>query len=520
MNIKNFIGKYTNHPVLFIGTGMSLRYLKNSYNWNNLLEMVCVELFGNQEKYLDIKAKCKIDGGFDWPKIATIIETEFNNKLEQDREGKFKEVNDLFYSNMANEVTLSRFKIYICLLLKDYQTREEMVDEINELIKVRKNISSIITTNYDTFIEDLFKFEPLIGNDIILSNPYGSIYKIHGCVTDPQKVIITESDYDFFKEKYDLIKAQLLSLFIHNPIIFLGYSITDENIKTLLKTLFRYVEANSETAEKIKSNFLLVERAKGSRSKTITEHDIEIEGFPLIRINKLKTDDFKSLYQAISKLHLPISTMDIRKVETVIKDIHSGGKIEVSFTDNLSNLKNKDMVIAIGSKDSITVKYQYLTPTEMMRDYFKIVKDSNKQLIEQINKYSIRENQWFTYFVFSYICDDIKNIEKHKLNQMEKIRSHAESLQSKNTVVHSSIKKIISDNKIADSYKINSIFLSFYLGEINMSEIHNYLLNFENKMSTDYRRILCVFDVHFYLNLTMYSKKTANISTKIKTVNS
>lgn len=32
MNNKDFIVKYKNHPVLFIGTGMSLRYLNNSYS--------------------------------------------------------------------------------------------------------------------------------------------------------------------------------------------------------------------------------------------------------------------------------------------------------------------------------------------------------------------------------------------------------------------------------------------------------------------------------------------------------
>jgi len=36
MNIIDFIKKYKNHPILFIGTGMSLRYLKNSYTWDNL----------------------------------------------------------------------------------------------------------------------------------------------------------------------------------------------------------------------------------------------------------------------------------------------------------------------------------------------------------------------------------------------------------------------------------------------------------------------------------------------------
>lgn len=38
MNIQEFISNYHNHPVLFVGTGLSLRYLKNSYSWDSLLQ--------------------------------------------------------------------------------------------------------------------------------------------------------------------------------------------------------------------------------------------------------------------------------------------------------------------------------------------------------------------------------------------------------------------------------------------------------------------------------------------------
>ena len=38
MDIADFIGKFRNHPVLFVGTGMSMRYLSNSYSWDGLLK--------------------------------------------------------------------------------------------------------------------------------------------------------------------------------------------------------------------------------------------------------------------------------------------------------------------------------------------------------------------------------------------------------------------------------------------------------------------------------------------------
>ena len=123
---------------------------------------------------------------------------------------------------------MSRFKIYISEIFSEIKINPEKNDEIAELKKIRKNIGSVITTNYDKLIETLFEFNPLIGNDILLSNPYGSVYKIHGCVDAPDKIIITQNDYNLFNRRYELIRAQLLSLFIHNPIIFIGYSIGDE----------------------------------------------------------------------------------------------------------------------------------------------------------------------------------------------------------------------------------------------------------------------------------------------------
>ncbi|HDA9686413.1 TPA: SIR2 family protein, partial [Listeria monocytogenes] len=138
------------------------------------------------------------DGTFSYEEIASDIESLFNNTLSQDRDGKFKEINDVFYDNMENGINLSRFKIYISKLQDDLSIKKDKQAEITALKKVRKNIGSTITTNYDELIEDLFEFSPLVGNDILLSNPYGSVYKIHGCVTNPDKIIITNEDYTLF----------------------------------------------------------------------------------------------------------------------------------------------------------------------------------------------------------------------------------------------------------------------------------------------------------------------------------
>lgn len=255
MNVTDFISQYKNHPILFIGTGVSLRYLKNSYTWDGLLAKISQDLTGNIEDYYDLKANCSEGEDFNFLKIATTLEEKFNTILEANRDGKFKDINDSFYDNMAKGVNISRFKIYISKIFSNLNYREEKEDELRELKKIRKNIGSVITTNYDGLVEDVFEFNKLIGNNILLSTPYGSVYKIHGCYEDPDNIIITQNDYESFDNKFELIRAQLLSLFIHNPIIFLGYSVGDDNIKKILKTIFSYVSPNSQLAKRLKIIF-------------------------------------------------------------------------------------------------------------------------------------------------------------------------------------------------------------------------------------------------------------------------
>ncbi len=494
MNITEYISNYTNHPVLFIGSGFSFRYLKYTYTWNDLLSKVCEDLWGTDERYLDIKAKCTVNGVCSYAKVASQIEILFNETLEQNRSGKFRAINDAFYENMRNGITLSRFKIYIAKLVNSNDIKEGVEDEINELKKARKNIGSIITTNYDKLIENIFDFNPLVGNDILLSNPYGSVYKIHGCVDDISKIIVTEEDYKLFDEQYELIRAQMLSLFIHNPIIFLGYNIGDENIKKVLKTVFSYIPNNTDEAEKVRRNFLLVEYEKGSKNLEITDHDIVINGSN-IRINKLKTDDFFSLYHALATINLPISAMDVRKVQAIVKEIYSGGSIKVMITENLDDMRNGDRILAIGS--SKTIKYQFMTTSEMTQNYFAIIDESNSAILSLINKQTIAESQYFPIYGFSTICDDIDKVDRLKRIQKQNVESYVAEKCSQHSNTHNLIRDIEDDISIATSYKNQAIMASVNSGNISLEDLEKYLRRYpvEKRKNTDYKRLLCLYDL-------------------------
>lgn len=497
MAIDDFIKKFTNYPVLFLGTGFSLRYLKNSYTWDGLLSKVCEDIWGDDEHYLDIKASYSDgNGNYRYAPIASEIEQQFNDSLKEDRNGKFKDINDIFYDTMRQErISVSRFKLYISKLLSNIDTKEEVSQELQEFKQACRNVSSIITTNYDTFIENFLEFKPLVGNNILLSNPYGSVYKIHGCVNDVSQMIITEEDYKRFDERYELIRAQMLSLFIHNPIIFIGYSMGDENIKKVLKTIFTYIPTNTSEAEDIRNNFLLVEYDKGSTNLEVTDHDIDING-DNIRIHKLKTDNYSALYRALSCINLPISAMDVRKVQNIVREITTGGSIKVMIMEDWDDMRNTDRVLAIGSSQSVT--YKYVTISDMIQNYFTIMDNSDAAVLSLLDKQKITNTQYFPVFGFSTICHSISKIEHLKEIQQRKVSTYIrEKCQNFNTQ-RQSITAIMNDATIAPTYKHQAILCAFNFGAISLDDMEQYLRNYTGKKETDYRRLLCLYDMKKY----------------------
>lgn len=493
MNINKFVSNFKNHPILFIGSGLSMRYLEDSHSWDDLLGHISFEIYGDHEPYLDIKAKNIRNNEVDYSKVASELEEIFERESMGDRNGKFKEVNDIFYLNMKNNIKLSRIKIYISLLLKKIEIRDSKKLEFDELVKIRKNISSVITTNYDQLIETVFEFSPLIGNKILMSNPYGSVYKIHGCVTSVDNIILTKEDYKNFENKYELIRAQLLSLFIHNPIIFLGYSVSDNNIRKILKTIFTYVDHNSEEASKIKSNFLIVEFEKGSTNQKISDFDIIMDDSTTITLNKLKTDDYTSLYINLAHLQLPVSAMDIRKVQNIVKEIYEGGEVKVEVVDDLDKLQNHEKVLAIGNKDRI--HYDYQRPGEMMSNYFKIIQEDNYQLLSLIDKQTIQNNQYFPIYGFEKINKDLKKINSLKKVQKMKLNTIYQNKQLHNKF--SSVKSILDSELVSKSRKNDFITYGILSKNIKLEDAKIYLEKLRNDKqvsTTDYRKILCAYD--------------------------
>ena len=277
-------------PIFFVGSGISRRYIE-SPNWIGLLKEI---VDGRDINFIKLVQKYTESNGYvNNEKLAEELETLYFDRLTDDEleEGGSKP----YY-----------FRKRIAEIMDDYLARNlERLNtnlEIKELKKTRP--AAIITTNYDRVMETVFgdDYSVLIGQDSLLENMVdgvGEIYKIHGSSSNPNSIVITKKDYDNFFEKSKYLNAKLLTLFLEYPIGFMGYSISDRNIISILSTIVEML--SPEKVEELKSRIWFIERSKNGKDKKSIER-INLQDGHYLDIVSFKLQDYGKLYSAIADI--------------------------------------------------------------------------------------------------------------------------------------------------------------------------------------------------------------------------
>lgn len=98
-----------------------------------------------------------------------------------------------------------------------YAVSDEYANELQSFSQVQVN--GIVTTNWDTFLEETFSdFDVLVGQEAMLFRDryfVGDIFKIHGCASTPESIVLTSDDYDEFNSKNAYLAAKLLTRISH-----------------------------------------------------------------------------------------------------------------------------------------------------------------------------------------------------------------------------------------------------------------------------------------------------------------
>jgi hypothetical protein len=167
----------------------------------------------------------------------------------------------------------------------------EYAKEIAALQAIRPH--AVITTNYDTFIDHVFpEYQPIIGQKILTGEALsiGEIFKIHGCVSKPDSLVFTNTDYVEFTKKKKYLSAKLLTYFSEHPIVFVGYSAGDPNIRAILSD----IDEALPTSGGLIANLFFVEWRESipENEYPAKEKLIAIEDARSVRVRSIETSDF------------------------------------------------------------------------------------------------------------------------------------------------------------------------------------------------------------------------------------
>jgi hypothetical protein len=369
-NVFKAIASTNRLPILFVGSGISKRYTSNDYSWKELL-IKCISEYDKNPSfkyrwYLQ-KAKGIIDSDDDdhliYQVIGSMIEEDFNLAYF---EGKII---------LPNEVpeNVSPLKSYICQLLEKYTLKEETRAELDLFKKLKEKMLTVITTNYDKFIENeiFINHDVVVGQKIFMGSEYGTILKIHGSIDEPNSLILTKQDYERFDRKSKILAAKVLNLFTENPVIFLGYSITDANVRKLLQDIYMCIDSDFDL-KALTERLIFVRYDETLTEPRVGTHSLRIDGID-VRMTEISLSNYTPLLKQMEQLKRITELKELYRLKELVRQIvidYSGEKKKIIRLTPVEDIQGNEVVVAIGSIDAMTelVGARGVSSDEIFRD--------------------------------------------------------------------------------------------------------------------------------------------------------
>lgn len=457
MTLQDVINKFNTTPFLFAGSGITRRYY-NLPDWEGLLQHFAKRLSNDRfsyNQYLN-KAKSELCPLGVLPRVASLLQIAFdevwfaNPNMRTLDEGGMRQV----------EEGVSPFKAEVAAYIKSKSVPEDAY--ANELLRLRNisknNISGIITTNYDLFFETQFEnYKTYVGQDqLVFSAIQGiaEIYKIHGSVTQPESLVINEEDYQKFNKKSQYLSAKLMTIFMEYPIIFIGYSLNDLNIRRILANIVECLPR--EKMALLQERFIFVEWKQGYRDYTIEPHSIDLEG-NILTVTKVVLDDFGMLYDALAakKAAVPIKLLRRFKEEIYTYAITSkpGPLLQVAALDD-AKIDEDNLAICIGLRQG--GEYGLVSAVDGNIWYRNIITDelavqgyTYDQLLDIAYPRMKKENEGkLPLYKYLYLAQNPHtDIAADAATSFEALRTNTNRKQEKKTIVYHSALELWNKEK-------------------------------------------------------------------------
>lgn len=493
-----------NYPIIFIGSGMSKRYLKNFPAWNELLKEYWEKIDEKENFYSYLRAiRSQINKpGLNDDEIDFYVNTQAATYIEE----KF---DDMFYSakividgldiDTAYTQKISPFKFDLAERFSQLEFKDHVEDELVAYTNFLAKARVIITTNYDTLTEQLLLKKGIqpkvyIGQHGFFDKTidWSELYKIHGDVNEPKSIIINKKDYDQYDENSILISAKILSNMIEAPILFLGYSLTDRNVRKLLKDFASQLP--KEDIRKSSNRIFIVEYAENEDTVFEQMNRDELLDISYILVS---TDNYSEIFNKISQIDEGLTPYEVRKYQKIIRKIvdtaGANGNLDAVLVSStqLESLENqiqdgKPIVVALGNR-----KYMYVFPdlVSYIKDYLR---EEHSIMPTVALEFIAKENPTTRTPFARYIKnEDINKLEVSE-ECKEKIRQKIDLLGTLDKTIESvpknckqsfnSIKDILA-TPFSMGRRINLI--TYNIRNIDSEELEGYILNTALNMFTE-----------------------------------
>lgn len=511
-------------PFLFVGSGFSKRYL-NLPDWEGLLKhianLVSPEPYYYLEKHQIISEEINKEENYN--EFMTRLCDEISLDLSKIwfRDSKFNDSRSEA-GEAIEEPGFYPLKFEVAKFIKSHGLIEESLNSEFELLKsiTQASIGGIITTNYDSLLEETFGFTTYDSQDALLFNPsyeISEVYKIHGSVDRPNSIIINSSDYRMMEDKNKYLAAKLLTIFIENPLIFIGYSIQDEDILKILNDIA--VCLSREQLDELSKRMIFIDYRPGTQGYVMGTWSVPFSKGGSISVTKIELDSFVPLYNTIANnksSHILVRIL--RQIKSLVYDLviseSPSEKIKVYPMDNIIESDSIEVVAGVGvlqmaevGSEIISEKgYSSVSAQDIFRDIvfddgnfdnYRLVSESIPSIARSVS-YSLPIYKYTAELDDSIIPEVVKENLINKKSASDFIsgqsKRHGTVFTSTSEIINSSIENIKKLRELSALGGRNSIeeFQEFL--KLILSNDEDPLNNKTRGFNTELKRVIKILD--------------------------